>query len=194
MTEKSTDDTHARHRLAILGVPPAHVVTNDPRWSETLNVPVSKPTLENLEWLAATAGGEPNTLAATILAQALLRADNQVSDAFQRAKIPAPQPASYYPALVEALRHGYNEIKLIATLSSLEPKDWQQIVADAASPSNNALDALAEFAGFADRSEFVVHLIKLSSLSPKELSTVRERINEHRGALQSLEAIEQALR
>jgi hypothetical protein len=194
MTEKSTDDTHARHRLAILGVPPAHVVTNDPRWSETLNVPISKPTLENLEWLAATAGGEPNTLAANILAQALIKADNQVSDAFQRAKVPASPAPSYYGPLVGALRHGYQETKLIAALSSLELKDWQQIVADAASPSNNALDVLAEFAGFADRSEFVVHLIKLSSLSPEELSTIRERINEHRRALQSLEAIEQALR
>lgn len=193
MTEQSMDDQHARARLVELGVLPSGAANRDPRWTETLNVPVSPNTSEVLQWLSETAGTGRDVLAAKVVEISLMKASLEVSKAAQCAREgPDSLPPRYYAPLVGALRHGYNESKLEAKLSSFEAKDWREIISDAANPSNKALDVLAEFAGFADRGDFVVHLLQLSNLSSQARSSITEQISEHRRAMRFLDTIEGA--
>jgi hypothetical protein len=187
-------DKHAGDRLIELGVLPARAVSSDPRWTETLNVPVSPVTSEALEWLSGAAGTGIDVLAAKVIENSLAKADIEVSKANQCARGPLPQIAGYYAPLVGALRGGYNESKLAATLSSLEGKDWREIISDTADPSNQELNTLAEFAGFTDRGAFVAHLLNLTNPPPQMLLEIKEQIAEHRRAMKFLETIEKTTR
>ncbi|MEY4669961.1 MAG: hypothetical protein RL518_2660 [Pseudomonadota bacterium] len=192
MTEQPLHDQAARNRLIELGVLPVRAVASDPRWTETLNVPVSTETSETLEWLSGAAGTGLDVLAAKVVEISLIKADLEVSKAAQCARGPHPVIPRYYAPLIGALRHGNSESKLAAELLSFEPKDWREIISDAANPSHNALDTLAELAGFADRGAFVVHLLKLSNLTTQARSSIAEQISEHRRAMRFLDTIERA--
>lgn len=159
-----------------------------------MNVPVSPVTSEALEWLSGAAGTGIDVLVAKVIENSLAKADIEVSKAKQCASGPLPQIAGYYAPLVGALRHGYNESKLTAALSSLEVKDWREIISDTADPSKKELNTLAEFAGFTDRGAFVAHLLDLTNTPPPMLSEIKEQIAEHRRAIEFLETIEKATR
>lgn len=192
MTEQSIDDQRARARLVKLDVLPPGAANQDPRWTETLTVPVSQSTSDTLEWLSEAAGSSIELLAAKVVETSLARADLEVSKAAQCAVGPRPVSPCYYAPLMGALRHGYDESMLAAQLSSFEANDWREIISDTVNPSDNALDTLAEFAGTPDRGAFVVRLLQLANLTTQARSAIAEQIGKHRRAMRFLGAIEGA--